>query len=67
MASQNAYRDVDEQIRREFGVSTYKAIKRSQCDLALSIIDRYELPLVLKNEIKNVNAQLTMNLQQGGC
>ncbi len=60
---QRVYRDVDEQLRRAFGVSTYKAIKRSQCDLALSIINRYELPLVLRDEIKNVNAQLTMNLQ----
>ncbi len=27
------YSDVDAQLRREFGVNTYKAIKRSQCDI----------------------------------
>ena len=32
------YSDVDAQLRREFGVNTYKAIKRNQCDLAVKII-----------------------------
>lgn len=33
------YGDIDAQLRREFGVNTYKAIKRNQCDLAISIIE----------------------------
>ena len=53
------YRDVDKQLRREFGVNSYKAIKRSQCDTALEIIDNYELPLVLKDEIEAVNSQIS--------
>lgn len=32
------YSDIDNQLRREFGVNTYKAIKRNQCDLAVEII-----------------------------
>ena len=28
------YGDIDAQLRREFGVNTYKAIKRNQCDLS---------------------------------
>ena len=55
------YKDIDKQLRREFGVNSYKAIKRSQCDLAIDIINRYELPFVLKEEIENTNAQLLLN------
>lgn len=55
------YKDIDKQLRREFGVNSYKAIKRSQCDLAVDIINRYELPFVLKEEIDNTNAQFSLN------
>lgn len=54
---QKVYTDIDNQLRREFGVNTYKAIKRSQTDLAISIIKEYDLPMVLKNEIDAENAQ----------
>lgn len=53
------YRDVDKQLKREFGVNTYKAIKRNQCDLAISIINKYELPMVLQEEIDSVNSQMS--------
>ena len=52
------YSDVDAQLRREFGVNTYKAIKRSQCDLAVKIIEDYVLPMYLKEEIDAENSQL---------
>lgn len=52
------YSDVDAQLRREFGVNTYKAIKRSQCDLAVEIIKKYELPRCLREEIKDENSQM---------
>lgn len=54
------YRDMEAQIWRQFGVRTYKAIKRNQCDLAVDIINRYELPLILGEEIADCNAQMTM-------
>lgn len=52
------YSDVDAQLRREFGVNTYKAIKRSQCDLAVEIIKKYELPRCLREEIEDENPQM---------
>ena len=54
------YRDVEGQLRREFDVKTYKAIKRSQCDLAIQIIKDYKLPMVLEEEIRDVNAQMEL-------
>lgn len=54
---QLVYSDIDAQLRREFGVNTYKAIKRNQCDMAIKIINEYELPLYLKGRIDDTNAQ----------
>lgn len=54
------YSDVDSQLRRQFGVNTYKAIKRNQCDMAVKIIERYELPIYLKEEIDNENSQISL-------
>lgn len=53
------YSDIDAQLRREFGVDTYKAIKRSQCDMAVNIINKYELPIVLVEQINLTNAQMS--------
>lgn len=54
------YRDIDAQLRREFGVNTYKAIKRNQCDLAVRIIESYKLPMFLQKEIDAENAQMRL-------
>ena len=54
------YKDLEKQLQREFGVRTYKAIKRSQCDLAVSIIEAYKLPMFLKEEIDAENAQMCL-------
>lgn len=54
------YSDVDAQLRREFGVNTYKAIKRNQCDLAVKIVEDYALPMYLKEEIDAENAQMCL-------
>lgn len=56
------YSDVYRELKRQFGVTTYKAIKRSQCDLAISVIDEYELPLVLADQIHDCNAQMNMGV-----
>ena len=58
------YSDVDAQLRREFGVNTYKAIKRNQCDLAVKIIEDYVLPMYLKEEIDAENAQMCLAVQE---
>ncbi|WP_294155058.1 ORF6C domain-containing protein [uncultured Clostridium sp.] len=51
------YSDIQQQIRREFGVSRYEAIKRSQLEMAKEIIINYKVPLVLENEIKLLNVE----------
>ena len=51
------YSDIQQQIRREFGVLRYEAIKRSQLEMAKEIIINYKVPLVLENEIKLLNDQ----------
>lgn len=55
------YSDIQGQLRREFGVKSYKAIKRCQLDTAKRIIERYELPIVLEDEVKKVNNQISFN------
>lgn len=52
------YSDIHRELKRQFGVTTYKAIKRNQCDAVISIVDNYELPIVLAKEIRVCNAQI---------
>ena len=51
------YSDIQQQIRREFGVLRYEAVKRSQLEMAKEIINNYKVPLVLENEIKLLNGE----------
>lgn len=52
------YQDIHNEVKRQFGVNTYKAIKRSQCDKAIEIINNYTLPMALANEVEQINAQM---------
>ena len=52
------YSDIYGQVKREFQVKSYKAIKRSQIDLAKQIIRSYKAPKVLLDEIIQVNNQV---------
>lgn len=61
------YWDLHGQLRREFGVSTYKAIKRNQTDIALKFLAEYKPPLFLAEQIANVNAQQTLGLKGGAA
>jgi Rha family phage regulatory protein len=54
------YSDIHRELRRQFGIDTYKAIKRSQTDKAVKVIEAYTLPLVLFEEVTDANAQLVM-------
>ena len=54
------YQDMHHQLKREFGVSTYKAIKRSQTDIALEKVNAYQLPVVLTEAVHNTNNQLKL-------
>lgn len=49
------YSDIYNEIKRQFGVSSYKALKRNQSDIAVKIVEAYELPLVLKDLIEITN------------
>ena len=54
------YRDIHTEVRRQFGVETYKALKRNQCEMAVQIIERYKLPFALEEAVQDCNAQLHM-------
>lgn len=56
------YSDLHRQLRREFGVSTYKAIRRNQADTAITIIQNYVPPIVLSETIQAINAQQRFNI-----
>jgi Rha family phage regulatory protein len=55
------YSDIQHQLRREFGVERYEAIKRCQLDTAKKIISEYKAPLILENEIEIANKQVSMD------
>lgn len=54
------YTDIYHQLKRQFGVNSYKAIKRGQLSKALEIISEYEAPLVLRESIEITNRQLSI-------
>ena len=54
------YVDIQGQIRREFGLSSYKAIKRKNIDLAKEIINNYTAPICLSDEIYCLNQQVEL-------
>ena len=49
------YSDLSREVKRQFGVDTYKAIKRSDCQKVISIIENYKLPMCLYEEISKAN------------
>lgn len=54
------YADIYGQLKRQFGVDTYKAIKRSMCEQAVAVIENYELPLILEEQIEDCNSQMCL-------
>lgn len=56
------YRDIYGQIYRNFGIGTYKALRRKQCDKAIEVVEKYEPPVILAERIQNENAQQKMQL-----
>ena len=47
------YSDLYKEIKRQFGVRSYKAIKRCEISSALEIIKSYSLPIILQQELGN--------------
>lgn len=56
------YQDLHRDVRRQFGVSTYKAIKRNQCEQVLAMVESYKPPIFLDALIFNENSQMSIAL-----
>ena len=54
------YKDIHGEIRRQFGVTTYKAIKRNQCETAIGLVNDYKPPIYLEELISSENAQQSL-------
>lgn len=54
------YIDAQNQLKREFAVQSYKAIKRCQLEDALEVINTYKVPTVYKDLIDAVNRQVLL-------
>lgn len=54
------YSDIYRQLKREFGVNSYKAIKRKYLSEALDIVEKYNLTIALKEQIDMIYNQLTL-------
>lgn len=54
------YSDIYRQLKREFGVNSYKAIKRKYLNEALEIVEKYNLTIALKEQIDMIYNQLTL-------
>lgn len=57
---QKMYNNLYANLKYNFGVKSYKSIKRSQCDKAVEIIQRYEPPFFLAQQIEQANAQMNL-------
>lgn len=57
---QQVFGDLQKQIKREFRVDSYKAIKRCQLDKAKEIVADYKLPFVLEQDVYWINNQMSL-------
>lgn len=57
---QQVFGDLQKQIKREFRVESYKAIKRCQLDKAKEIVEDYKLPYMLEQDIYWINNQMSL-------
>lgn len=55
------FKDIYRQLKREYGcVASYKSIKRKWIDDAHDLINGYEVPKVLEEQIRDANAQIRL-------
>lgn len=57
---QKVYNNLYGHLKYQFGIRSYKAIKRSQCNRAVEIIEKWEPPVFLADQIEQTNAQMNM-------
>lgn len=50
------YSDIYKQLKREFGVTSYKAIKRNQVEMAAKILEGYAPPMAIRELIDDCNS-----------
>lgn len=55
---QKVYNNLYANLKYNFGVRSYKMIKRSQCDKAIDIVERWEPPVFLSDQIVMANSQM---------
>lgn len=63
--SKKVFMDAYRVLKHNFNVSRYKAIKRNQKAKAIEVIQKYEPPFFLAQQIESVNAQQSLNLKGG--
>lgn len=54
------YQDIQQQLKREFGVTRYEAIKRCQLEKAIFMVNNYTIPFVLEQVVQDINNQIGM-------
>lgn len=59
---QRVYNNLYGHLKYQFGIKSYKAIKRSQCDRAVQIINEWKLPVFLADEIDACNSQMQFSI-----
>lgn len=61
------YADIQRELKRQFGVNRYEAIKRKDYEKALVIISNYEAPFKLQGDIELKNSQIGLELEKAGA
>ena len=59
---QRVYNNIYANLKYNFSVRSYKALKRSQCDRAIEIISAWVPPVFLFDEIEMANSQMRMDV-----
>ena len=59
---QKVYNNIYANLKHQFAVKSYKAIKRSQCDRAIEIVNEWRPPVFLTDEIAACNCQMSLDV-----
>lgn len=57
------YTSIYADLKRNFGVRSYKSLKRNQCERAVAVIESYIPTMELEDTINDTNAQQSLNLE----
>lgn len=59
---QKVYNNLYSNLKYNFGIKSYKSLRRSECDKAIEIINNYQPPFFLEQEISAENLQQRFDL-----